>query len=690
MTDPLALARAAFDGSSTYFDANIRPGVEADLRQFQSVHPSGSKYLSDAYKTRSRIFRPKTRSVIRKNEAVAAEAFFSTLDVVSLTPGDETDDNQQASADIMRELLNYRLGKSVPWFLICMGAYQDAQALGIVISHQCWEFDPARGKDHPKIELIPVENLRFDAAADWTDPINSSPYVIQLLPMYAKDVKARMKPAVPGLPPRWMPLSDAELLTATRQYDSTRLQREDKRQDSTQQTTEITDFTIVWVHRNVIDMDGEDKIYYTLGTTHLLTLPAPLAAEYAHGQRPYVLGYSVIETHKNYPGGVSRLTRDIQGEANEIANQRIDNVKFAMNKRYFVRRNKQVDVRSLTRNIPGSVTLLTDPEADVKVVDTPDVTASSYQEQDRLNGDFDELAGNFSQSSVDSNRNLNETVGGMKLLAAPASQVTSYQLKTFVETWVEPVLRQIVLLEQEYETNETILALCAKKAGLLQRFGIDAVTDELLRHELTLTVNVGLGATSPSDKIQSLSLGMMTIHSMLADGVLERYGLDPSEIIKEVLGALGHKDGGRFFKSGGEQDRRLAQLQQQIDALQQALDAKMPPELLAATVAKLDAETRAVAANIVATGVKSAYSAMQAAETIATLPAVAPIADAVMASAGYQPPVPAGADPNYPQPALPMAAAAPAAPMNTSPMFPATGNPPGAVQGIETQAFDGV
>jgi hypothetical protein len=37
---------------------------------------------------------------------------------------------------------------------------------------------------------------------------------------------------------------------------------------------------------------------------------------------------------------------------------------------------------------------------DVEALEFDDVTASSYQEQDRLNLDFDDMAGTFSQSSV--------------------------------------------------------------------------------------------------------------------------------------------------------------------------------------------------------------------------------------------------------------------------------------------------
>lgn len=681
----MSLAREAFSGSTDYFDANIRSRIEQDIRRFQSRFPSGSKYLSDSYRARSKIFRPKTRAMVRKNEAVAAEAFFSTLDMVSITPADESNAVQAVSSEVMQALMQHRLTKSVPWFLTCIGAYQDAQVTGVVVSHQTWEYNPKKKIDRPKIDLLPVENIRFDPAASWVDPINTSPYVIRLIPMYVKDVKSRMKSG------RWKALADAEILSAIRNYDTTRMERDGNRTDSTRDVTSITDYTIVWVHQNIVEWDGEDMMFYTLGTDFLLNDPEPLTAEYAHcqeGKRPFVMGYCVIETHKVYPVGASNLGAQVQDEINEVTNTRLDNVKFVLNKRYFVKRNKQVDVRSLTRNVPGSVTLMTDPKEDVHVQDTPDVTSSSYNEQDRLNLDFDDVTGVFSGSSVASNRKLNETVGGMNILTGNANQVTGYQLKTFVETWVEPVLRQLMLMEQYYETDDVILGLVAKKAGLFQRFGTDKVTDDLLSQELSLNVNVGMGATSPTDKVNTLALGMGTIRTVLSDGLLEKYGLQPAEFIKEILGALGHKDGGRFFDFENGEDPRIQSLQQQIQELQQALAAKHPPEIIAAQVKKLLAEAENVQAKKVQTGVQSIYSATQGAQVIAQMPQVSPIADMLMMASGYQQPSPAGVDPNFPQPAIP----APAAvdfPTNTSPMLPAS-PAQGQAAGIETQAADGV
>ena len=107
--------------------------------------------------------------------------------------------------------------------------------------------------------------------------------------------------------------------------------------------------------------------------------------------------------------------------------------------------------------------------------------------------------------------------------------------------------------------------------------------------------------------------------------------IDPTEVIKEVFGALGHKDGGRFFKKLGEQDPQVNALQEQVQQLQQALDAKHPPQLLEAQVREIEARIELLnkqagksEADKVAKMVEAIYSAMQAGEVLAAVPQVAP------------------------------------------------------------------
>lgn len=130
------------------------------------------------------------------------------------------------------------------------------------------------------------------------------------------------------------------------------------------------------------------------------------------------------------------------------------------------------------------------------------------------------------------------------------------------------------------------------------------------------------------------------------------------------------------------------QVEQRIkDAVAQALKDsgnEIKSREVAIKESESDARIRKLIAETVQTGVQSAFSAMQAGQVIATMPQVAPVADAVMQGAGYQRPNPIGVDPNFPQPQV-AGVPAPDVRQNTSPEFPPVPQRAGTgMQGIET------
>lgn len=605
--DWLALARDAFSSSTSYMDANWRKKWEDCIAMFQSRHPVGSKYNSEAYKHKSRLFRPKTRSLVRKNEAAVAIAFFSNPDVVTVEAEDEANPMQVASAEVMQHILNYRLQKTIPWFPIVIGAAQTAQVIGIVCSYQYWHYKERVSvshvpmtddlgnelagpdgplyaeqesvkvlKDEPCIQLLPPENFRFDPGADWLNVVESSPYFIRMVPMYVADVKEMMKSADRKTgKPKWIEYGDAEIRSAMADYDTTRLARENRREDPlAHHDKPLGEFEIVWCHENFIRIDGEEYVYWTLGTQHMLTDPAPLEDVYFHGVRPFVVGTCVIEASKAVPDSLVHMGSSLQRETNDTVNQRRDNVSLVLNKRYIVSRGKDVDVQSLLRNTAGSVTMASNAKEDVVPMEWNDVTSSAYQEQDRLNVDYDELTGNFSSSSVMTNRKLNETVGGMQMLGQGANHLTEYLIRTLVETWVEPVLRQLVKLEQAYETDAVVLSLAGKGARIDPR----QIDEELLTQELITRVNVGMGATDPQTKLQKFTHAMMTYGQIAAN----MPDVDREALRKELFGLAGYKDGTRFFQQQAdpnaaalqEAQEIMAQMKAHIDQLEQEKGAQ--------------------------------------------------------------------------------------------------------------------
>lgn len=602
----LRRVRQAYDASTDFLDAGIRTEWENSLSRFHSHHPNGSKYHSKQYKSRSKIFRPKTRSNARRSEAKAAKALFSNTDLIDVRGQSRGNATQAASARLNKALLQYRLEHSIPWFLTCIGARQDTFNYGVCISMQGWQYqetntkdlipvlDPETGepmvdedgieigdevdrtevvKDQPFIDLLPPENVRFDANADWRNPFDDSPVVQAMLPMFATDVMERMEDN--GYGETWREYGLGEILAASQDKSFNEVIRQARTSRGRQDPQDILmgdENSVVWVILNFVREGAKDYAFYTLGQRLMLTDPMPAEELIPLGRQCLTFGFSIIEAHRSYPVGGNTLAEPMQSELNDIANQRMDNVKLALNKRFVVRRGAQVDTHALMRSVPGGGVMAQDPTRDVRVLEYNDVTGSSYQEQDRISNEMDELTGNFSGSSVQSNRQLNETVGGMAMLQGDASEVAEYELRVFIESWVEPVLRKMQKLEAMFETDTVIMAVAAENAELFQRYGEDLAVDELIDHELTVSVNVGMGNTNPMMRLQQFQ-GTLTFASTIPE-VAQR--LNAEEIGKEIFSLAGFNDTERFFLD-----------EEQMKAKQEQMQPPPDPQL---EVAKLRAE----------------------------------------------------------------------------------------------------
>ena len=99
-------------------------------------------------------------------------------------------------------------------------------------------------------------------------------------------------------------------------------------------------------------------------------------------------------------------------------------------------------------------------------------------------------------------RNPNRTESGLSGTVAglPGPRTLFAKLQQGGLTWWQPVLRQLTLLEQYYETDEMVLGICARKAQLFPRFGISAITDQMLMNEVNVSVSMAMG--DPTQRLQ--------------------------------------------------------------------------------------------------------------------------------------------------------------------------------------------
>jgi hypothetical protein len=605
--DYLRLLRDARPRLTQYYQEQLAAPIDASYRAFRNKHFNGSKYWHTEYRNRSKLFRPKTRTAVRKADAAAVAALFATKDAVKCTAGDESNPLQQANAKLIQALFNYRTDRTsgmaaIPWFRVCGGAHQDAMITSACVSKQYWKLElrhmgaepetdaegtPLRDEetgaplmrdvyapfiDRPDCMLFPLENIEIDPAAHWLNPIQSAAVFIAKVPMTIDEVlQMQEHPLHP-----WHALSAAELRGMASGTDDAARATRASREGTNRLDARYTgrgDFEIVWVYEVFMRVGGRDMTFWAAQDRAYLTDPKPVHEVYPEqgGERPYTFGVVNLESHRLFPMSSVESWQQSQIEINDFANLMLDSAKLAVSPIKKVVRGKQVDLAQLNRLGPNAQFLVEDP-SDVTWDKPPDISSSAFAIMERLNNDFDTSSGNFDQSTVQASRFTGETVGGLQLISGSANAVTEFDQRVWIETWVEPTIAQLIKCIQYYESDATVLALCGARAGLLERFGVSRIDDELLSQQVTVTVDAGIGNADPAQKLQKLGGALALVAPLfrdnpaLASGALQ---IDVKAIADEVFSLAGYRDGAtRFVHAGQPAPNPLAAAQSNLQALQ--------------------------------------------------------------------------------------------------------------------------
>ncbi len=593
-----------YESEAIAFANIVRSGWTRSYNSFRNKHFDQSKYHSPEYARRSKIFRPKTRSSVRRAMQNAATALFANTDVVRIEAEDESDSQKAAAAELKQQIINYRLSRStdrnaIPWFLIAMGSVQDAKITGLCISKQSWvykerkwteqqpdqvyggvlvkgaiEEKTERVKDRPDIHLFPPENVLMDPMADWTNPAQRARYLIL---RYGNMDNQAILDMVNGSDDQfpWLDITEDVLKGWSNPAPSDTQGARSARTGGRDPQQQASAATPAWLAEVFMNIDGEDMVWWQLGS-NMLSSPTPTRNAYPHlfGERPVVIGYGAVETHNIAPMSSVESSHQLQMEMNDLANTRLDAMKQSLHPLAKVKRGKNVDIRAIMRRGPNSLVYVQDQE-DVAFEANPQIPQAAFVETNYLNADFDDLMGAFNSGSVQTNRSLNETVGGMRLLSGSADQMSEFDLTTWAKTWAEPVIAQILRLEEYYEDDARIILIAGKRAQLWQRFGIDQVTDDLLMSEASCRMNIGVGATTlPMEKLQRFAMAgdiAMKMLSPFVQGGQVKIIPKAQEIVDTIFSTAGFQDGGKRFFESIEVDPNAAP----PGAEGQAMDAKL-------------------------------------------------------------------------------------------------------------------
>lgn len=577
----LRMVREADSQALHYVNQVNRASWERSYHAYHQEHFGESKYKSRDYANRSKFFIPKTRTAIRKDMAATAASLFGTIDAVNCMPGNEADPIQRASAAVLKELVNYRTDRasgkaSIAWFHTAMGARQTSLLTGICLSKQYWKLELKRAGDEefedeetgelgtrdvwvpdvdrPESDLIPPENFVIDPAADWRFPAQDAAYMILKYPMRIDEIRRKQRD--PRNP--WNELPESAMKAGDEgtgmQMQSIRRARE-QGLDRFDETQTARNFGIIWVWESFIRTAGQDWCFFSIGDKHLLTNPKPVEEVYPeqNGERPLVMGYGALEAFRIFPMSNVESWRMLQQESNDIRNLSLDALKQNIMPVTKVVRGRNVDLDQLKRRGQGSAIMVQNKD-DVTWEQTPTFPSTVVNMAQKLDIEFDDLSGQQNYGTVQDNNALGKTLGGLKLAAGAANAVQEFDIRIWIETWVEPVLSQIVKLEQYYESDPTVLELCGERAKLFQKFGVNQITDDMLERSIAVRVNAGLGAGDPQQrlaKFQSAVQVAMPLLQLSPDFAQQKVTMDWEAVMEEVFGAAGYRDGGkRFVKAG--------------------------------------------------------------------------------------------------------------------------------------------
>lgn len=152
-------------------------------------------------------------------------------------------------------------------------------------------------------------------------------------------------------------------------------------------------------------------------TVKVRAVPNP----YNHQKPPFIKTNLYGDLKKSWFGiGMGQVGKPTQDRLNKIVNQRLDNVDLVLNKQGVYNGNDPlINTRKLRVSKPGQFHKVSDINTSIDFLDTPDVTASSYKEEEIAKQDYRESTG-ASAPLMPADKGQHRTASGMNLLQSAA------------------------------------------------------------------------------------------------------------------------------------------------------------------------------------------------------------------------------------------------------------------------------
>lgn len=180
-----------------------------------------------------------------------------------------------------------------------------------------------------------------------------------------------------------------------------------------------------------------------------------VTAQLPEGIRPFVVAKDYIDLNEFWGIGDIDPIRDLQYEANEMENQKLDSIKLIMNPMWKVSDQAGVDLANVI-SYPGNIVQYAQGSDGIVPIPHSDLPQSVFSQQEWLRQMISNAIGVSDYSKGLNAPGMSDTVGGITSLIEEANMRFAYKIKCLQMTAVKEFAEKLFQLDQIFVKGTTI------------------------------------------------------------------------------------------------------------------------------------------------------------------------------------------------------------------------------------------
>lgn len=398
---------------------------EERWRRYYNLYRCRARAMDD--ETRANVFVPEVYTIIETLCPRLVSNYLNTSKPIVEVLGREESD--MANARASEKLIAYQFERmQIPLKLVTF--YKQAILYGTSIGKVFWDYRVGKNRDGEDVVLYddPVFEV-LDLLDFYIDPdastIDDARFCIHRKFLSIDELKNRQESGI---------YENVDKIGDTGSFhESMDSYNEDETADDTLEDRNI----------EILEYWEDDRVV-TVAERSVILRDSP--NPFDHGKKPFVYLVFVPVPFEFYGIGVVEPIEGLQLELNTKRNQRLDNVNMILNRMWLLQRGAMDDLRQL-RSRPGGVIIVNDING-LQPLPSPDVTASSYNEEEKIKLDIQNTSGvsDYIRGAMSSQK---QTATEVQIKSEQSSGRFEFNFKLMAEMGIKQIARFVLQLDQQ-------------------------------------------------------------------------------------------------------------------------------------------------------------------------------------------------------------------------------------------------